>query len=285
MSESSKSLQVADTRSPFAKALHILRDGGSCPDDIVSDLSSLIVELSKKHFGITSEVMVEGAVQGADSLVSVALILASGRNHSDIKLSEILKSEGLRGVCAIFTKYVKEITEGDGGSTSPKLVLEAFFLASSVGWNAGYRELQRLHSISENEKSMVLVKEWLKKTPQGRILHNKPTDDSHVTSQFIRRVLLQYCGVKDTIESDFSVNMDSDGPINILIELGPIQLKSAKLRFKDLISKMPLKLRLALEPLNSISWFDENVCSKKSSPVAIPEKAMKKPLKKATKSS
>jgi hypothetical protein len=215
--------------------------------------------------------MVEDALQGADALVSVALIIASGRNQSDLKLSEILQREGIRGVCGVFTQYVKEITGEDTYYATPKLVLNAFFnLVSLKGWNAGYRELQRLHSDSKKEKNMVLVKDWLiGNTPQGRILHRKPTDDSHDPSQFIRRVLLQHCGLNDNIESEYDIDIESDGPITLQIMVGPVKLKSAKLRFNELISKMPIKLRLTLDPNSGSCWFDENVSLKEKKPLKV----------------
>jgi hypothetical protein len=267
------------------RALYILRDGRACPNSVVSDLSSLIVELSIKHFGTTSEVMVEEALQGADALVSVALIIASGRNQSDLKLSEILQSEGIRGVCGIFTQYVKEITREDTYYATPKLVLNAFFnLVSLNGWKAGYSELLRLHSDSKKEKNMVLVKDWLiRNTLQGRILHSKPTDDSHDPRQFIRRVLLQHCDLKDNIESEYDIDIESDGPNTIHIMVGPVKLKSAKRRFNDLISKMPLKLRLSLAPINGSCWFDENVVLKDKRPLKAEENAINDSSKKRTK--
>jgi hypothetical protein len=236
----------------------------------------LIVELSTKHFGVSSEVMVEGALQGADSLVSAALILASGRNQSDLKLSEILKSEGIRGVCSIFTKYVKEITESHTCYTAPQMVLRDFFSASLKDWNFGYKKLQELHSEAKHEINMVLVKEWLmRNTRQGRILHKNPTTDSQITSEFIRRVLLQHCDIKDNIEAKIDISNEADGPIDICLEVGPMKFKSASLRFNDLISKMPIKLRLTLAPMSGPSWFDQNVSLKGKKPTKAALKTTK----------
>ena len=286
MSEGSQSLQVADTRSPFAKALHILRDGGACPEEIVGDLSALVVELSRKHFGITSEVMVEGALDGAVSLVSAGLLLAVGRSHSDARVAEILRNEGIRGACSVFTQYVKEITEGHPYYKTPHEVLRCFFTASSSmqGWTPGFKELQRLHTEAKHETDMGLVKEWLvRNTLQGRrlIQNPHPVIDRQMTHEVIRLVILQFCGIQENIETDF----DMEGPdINdssiddlmreqdVYITLAPAPYKSAGLRYKELLAKMPLKLRLILDPLKGRSWFDENVFAQKKEPVKAPKK-------------
>jgi hypothetical protein len=287
MSEGSHSLQVADTRSPFAKALHILRDGGACPEEIVGDLSALVVELSRKHFGITSEVMVEGALDGAVTLVSAGLLLAVGRSHSDARVAEILRNEGVRGACSVFTRYVKEITEGHPYYKTPHEVLRCFFTASSPtqGWTAGFKELQRLHSEAKHETDMGLVKEWLiRNTLQGRrlIQNPHPVIDREMTHEVIRLVILQYCGIQENIETDFDIE-DCDindssidklmgEPQDVYITLAPAPYKSAGLRYKELLTEMPLKLRLTLDPLKGQSWFDENVFPQKKEPV----KALKK---------
>jgi len=286
MSEGSQSLQVAYTRSPFAKALHILRDGGACPEEIVGDLSALVVELSRKHFGITSEVMVEGALDGAVSLVSAGLLLAVGRSHSDARVAEILRNEGIRGACSVFTQYVKEITEGHPYYKTPHEVLRCFFTASSSaqGWTPGFKELQRLHTEAKHERDMGLVKEWLvRNTLQGRrlIQNPHPVIDREMTHEVIRLVILQFCGIQENIETDFDIeDRDiSDSSIDdlmreqdVYITLAPAPYKSAGLRYKELLAKMPLKLRLTLDPLKGQSWFDENVFSQKQEPVKAPKK-------------
>jgi hypothetical protein len=287
MSEGSQSLQVADTRSPFAKALHILRDGGACPEEIVGDLSALVVELSRKHFGITSEVMVEGALDGAVSLVSAGLLLAVGRSHSDARVAEILRNEGIRGACSVFTQYVKEITEGHPYYKTPHEVLRCFFTASSSmqGWTPGFKELQRLHTEAKHETDMGLVKEWLvRNTLQGRrlIQNPHPVIDREMTHEVIRLVILQFCGIRENIETDFDIE-DRDindssiddlmgGSQDVYITLAPAPYKFAGLRYKELLSKMPLKLRLTLDPLKGQSWFDENVFPQKKEPVKAPKK-------------
>jgi len=288
MSEAPHSLQLADTRSPFAKALHILRDGGACSEEIVGDLSSLVVELSRKHFGITSEVMVEGALDGAVSLVSAGLLLAVGRSHSDARVAEILRNEGIRGACAVFTRYVKEITEGHPYYKTPHEVLRCFFTASSPtqGWTGGFKELQRLHSEAKHETDMGLVKEWLvRNTLQGRrlIQNHHPVIDREMTHEVIRLVILQYCGIQENIETDFdiedrdindfSIDSPTGDPKDIYITLPQASYKSAGLRYKELLAKMPLKLRLTLDPLKGQSWFDENVFLQKKEPKKAPKKA------------
>ncbi len=286
MSEGSHSLQVADTRSPFAKALHILRDGGACPEEIVEDLSSLVVELSRKHFGITSEVMVEGALDGAVSLVSAGLLLAVGRSHSDARVAEILRNEGIRGTCSVFTQYVKEITEGHPYYKTPHEVLRCFFTASSPtqGWTAGFKELQRLHSEAKHETDMGLVKEWLvRNTLQGRrlIQNHHPVIDREITHEVIRLVILQFCGIQENIETDFDIEDPdiNDSSIDdlmreqdVYITLAPAPYKSAGLRYKELLAKMPLKLRLILDPLKGQSWFDENVFPQEKEPAKASKK-------------
>ncbi len=286
MSEGSHSLQVADTRSPFAKALHILRDGGACPEEIVGDLSSLMVELSRKHFGITSEVMVEGALDGAVSLVSAGLLLAAGRSYSDARVAEILRNEGIRGACSVFTQYVKEITEGHPYYKTPHEVLRCFFTASSStqGWTPGFKELQRLHTEAKHETDMALVKEWLiRNTLQGRrlIQNPHPVIDREMTHEVIRLVILQFCGIQENIETDFDIEDPdiSDSSIDdlmqeqdVYITLSPAPYKSAGLRYKELLATMPLKLRLTLDPLKGQSWFDENVFPQKQEPVKAPKK-------------
>ena len=286
MSEGSQSLQVADTRSPFAKALHILRDGGACPEEIVEDLSSLVVELSRKHFGITSEVMVEGALDGAVSLVSAGLLLAVGRSHSDARVAEILRNEGIRGACSVFTQYVKEITEGHPYYKTPHEVLRCFFTASSPtqGWTAGFKELQRLHSEAKHETDMGLVKEWLiRNTLQGRrlIQNPHPVIDREMTHEVIRLVILQFCGIQENIETDFDIEDPdiNDSSIDdlmreqdVYITLAPAPYKSAGRRYKELLAKMPLKLRLILDPLKGRSWFDENVFPQEKEPVKASKK-------------
>ena len=296
MSEGSHSLQVADTRSPFAKALHILRDGRECPEEIVGDLSSLVVELSRKHFGITSEVMVEGALDGAVSLVSAGLLLAAGRSHSDARLAEILRSEGIRGACSVFTQYVKEITEGHPYYKTPREVLRCFFTASSStrGWTAGFKELQRLHAEAKHETDMGLVKEWMvRNTLQGRRLIQNPHPfiDREMTHEVIRLVILQYCGIQENIETDFDIE-DRDindssidelmgEPQDVHITLAPAPYKSAGLRYQELLAKMPLKLRLTLDPMKGQSWFDENVFLQNKEPKKAPKKVNPKVKAKA----
>ena len=287
MAEGSHTIQVADTRSPFAKALHLLREGGACPDDIVRDLSSLIVELSRKHCGITSEVMVEAALEGAVSLLSVGLILAAGRNLTDIKFAEILKTEGIRGICSVFTQYVKETSEGHPDYKTPHEIVSNFLKVSD--WNAGSKVLQHQHAEAKNEVCKGIVKEWLlRNTLQGRLLKkNSPLDINLEvsTDEVIRRVLFQYCGIIDNIETHFDIDDENDQPDHFYTELGPIKRKSARLRYNDLISKMPLKLRLTLDPLNGKSWFDENVFLTRKELVITPKKAKGSAKKKAAKSS
>ena len=285
MLKGSQSLQVVDTRSPFAKALHILRDGGACPEEIVEDLSALVVELSRKHFGTTSEVMVEGALDGAVSLVSAGLLLAAGRSLSDTRLAEILRNEGIRGACSVFTQYVKEITEGEKNYMIPGTVMYLFFFTPKIrDWSERFKLLLRLHAEAKYETDMGLVKEWLiRNTLQGRrlIQNPHPVIDRQMTHEVIRLVILQFCGIQENIETDF----DMEGPdINdssiddlmreqdVYITLAPAPYKSAGLRYKELLAKMPLKLRLILDPLKGRSWFDENVFAQKKEPVKAPKK-------------
>jgi hypothetical protein len=61
-------------------------------------------------------------------------------------------------------------------------------------------------------------------------------------------------------------------PQDVYITLPPAPYKSAGLRYKELLSKMPLKQRLTLDPLKGKSWFDENVFPQKKEPVKAPKK-------------
>jgi hypothetical protein len=95
-------------------------------------------------------------------------------------------------------------------------------------------------------------------------------------------VILQFCGIRENIETDFDIE-DRDindssiddlmgGSQDVYITLAPAPYKFAGLRYKELMAKMPLKLRLTLDPLKGQSWFDENVFPQKKEPVKAPKK-------------
>ena len=267
-----QSIAVADTRSPFAKALHILRNGGACPDPIIKELASLIAELARKHFGITSEVMVESARDAAVALISEGLILSTGSNPSNQLLADTLKKGGIRGAVGAVTKLIKGITSS--GRESPTSVLFSFCnQCAKHGLKAGHAYLQQEESFSHQLAAFSRAKDWLlKNTIQGRILgRNRPEIiESFSPHDIVRLILLQYCGVKDNIESDFDFSQHEDNPDFGYLTVGPRLFKESKSRYRSLLTEMPLAIRLALEPSSGRSWFDDHVFLKS------PEKTAKK---------
>ena len=272
-------IQIADTNPPFVKALRLLRNGVDCPSGIISDLSALIVELSRKHFGITSEIMVEAARDGAVALISEGLILASGKNPTDLMLSDALKSIGIRGAVIEVTRLIKEITSDSSDLQSPSSVLFTFCnISSTRGVNVGHAYLMNQLGDIRRHKSLLIVKDWLlKNTAQGRILTRKRSELLEYLPPYdiVRSILLLYCGVKDNIEAEFNDGDEEPDSDTGYITVGPRLYKEARGRFVALLPKMPLPVRLALEPMVGKSWFDENVFTK-----TVDRKISVSPLKK-----
>lgn len=286
-------LQVADTRTPFGVAFTALPRTDALSEKLQADLAALVAELARKYFGISSEVMVEGALRGALALVNEGIILTSGSIDSQDAWPPILREKNILSLCSAATGHIKTIAQAEASEYEPEAavarrILWEFFRQSEIGgWRAAHRFLQSSESEAQRELLTRELASWLEKnTAVGRVLKMKRVQnhlEASLPDEIINCIVPRCCGIALQYLDAFQVAellVDSDEPpledfqFGATILLPSKLLASARKKYAELTDSIPARLQPALD-YEGRSWFERFVS-------AAPEKEKKAAKRKAS---
>lgn len=267
-------LQVADSRSPFETAFAVMpREGAG---KLQEDLTALVVELARKYFGISSEVMVEGALQGALALVNEGIILTAGSADSPEAWPAVLREKNILGLCSATTGRIKKIAQAEASDYEPeaevarRILWEFFRQNENGGWRAAHRYLQAGEEAAQRELLARELAAWLEKnTTVGRVLRAKRAQSSHEASlpdEIINYIVARCCGIAAQYLDAFQVAealADSDEPFDDF-QFGESILLPARLyaeagrKYAEFTAGIPARLQPALCH-DGQTWFERFV--------------------------
>lgn len=278
-------LQVADARPPFAVAFAALPRGGELSEKVQGDLAALVAELARKYFGISSEVMVEGALRGALALVNEGILLTAGSADTAEAWAPALREKDILGLCSAATGLIKKIARAEASEFEPEAavsrrILWEFFRQNEIGgWRVAHRFLQSGESAAQRELLTRELAAWLEKnTTVGRVVKMKRRESHHEGSlpdEIINYIVPRCCGIGAEYLDAFQVAellSDEDEPPEDF-QFGESILLPAKLRadarkkYDAFAGGIPARLRAALS-YDGRDWFERFVA-------AAPEKKKK----------
>lgn len=283
-------LQVADTRTPFEVAFTVLPRRDALSEKLQNDLAALVAELARKYFGISSEVMVEGALRGALALVNEGIILTTGSDKSPDAWPPALREKDILGLCSATTGLIKKIAKADSGEyeseadASRRILWEFFRQNEFGGWRGAHQYLQSRESAAQQELLSRDLATWLEKnTTVGRVLKMKRLQNHHEASmpdEVINYIVPRCCGIAAQYLDAFQVAellSDTDEPLEDFQFGEPIILPArlfadAQKRYAEFASGVPARLQPALS-YNGQVWFERFV--------TVSEKKKKAPKSKA----
>lgn len=278
-------LQVADRRTPFAVAFTALPRRDALAEKIQNDLAALVAELARKYFGISSEVMVEGALRGALAMVNEGLILTTGSDESPEAWPAGLREKDILGLCSATTGLIKNIAKAEASDYEPeatvarRILWEFFRQNETGGWRAAHRYLQAGESAAQHEMLARDLATWLEKnTTVGRVLKMKRQQNHHEASlpdEIINYIVPRCCGIAAEYLDAFQVAellTDADEPLEDFqfgesILLPAKLLAGARKKYDEFVGGIPARLQPALDH-DGRGWFERFVSE-------IPEKKKK----------
>jgi len=284
-------LQIVDNRPPFAVAFAALPQQDSLSEKLQDDLAALVAELARKYFGISSEVMVEGALRGALALVNEGIILTTGSGESPEAWPPALLEKNILGLCSATTGLIKKIAQADASDYEPeatvsrRILWEFFRKNETGGWRVAHRFLQARKNAAQHELLARDLATWLEKnTTVGRVLKMKRLQNHHEASlpdEIINYILPRCCGIPAQYLDAFQVAElldDADEPPEDF-QFGESILLPAKLfagaekKYAEFVDGIPARLQPALS-YDGREWFERLVST-------APEKKKKTPNRKA----
>lgn len=284
-------LQLVDNRTPFAVAFAALPPREPLSEKLQDDLAALVAELARKYFGISSEVMVEGALRGALALVNEGIILTTGSGESPEAWPPALREKDILGLCSATTGLIKKIAQAEASDYEPeatvsrRILWEFFRQNETGGWRVAHRFLQSGESTAERELLARDLATWLEKnTTVGRVLKMKRLQNHHEASlpdEIINYILPRCCGIAAEYLDAFQVAEllnDADEPLEDFqfgesILLPPRLFAGAGKKYLEFVSGIPARLQPALS-YDGRGWFERYVST-------APEKKKKTAKRKA----
>jgi hypothetical protein len=271
-------LQIADTRSPFEVAFAALPRREALSEKLQDDLAALVAELARKYFGISSEVMVEGALRGALALVNEGIVLTAGSDEAPDTWPPVLREKNILALCSAATGLIKTIAQAEASEYEPEAtvarrILWEFFRQSEIGgWRVAHQFLQSCERAARHELLTRELAAWLEKnTTVGRVLKMKRGQsgygaESSLPDEIINYIVPRCCGIAAQHLDAFRVAellSDSDEPLedfqfgaSILLPAGVFA--EAQERYAELVGTIPARLRSPLDH-NGRSWFERFV--------------------------
>jgi hypothetical protein len=252
-----QAIQIADRRSPFKRALAGVISTGGSPEEmgLIRDMAALIVELSGKYFGTSSEVMVEAARDGAMALVGEGLVIEAKESVKTDDLATALRGIGIRGACIRAIGLVKE---GMIYPETPSSIMMRFFSQEAIfGWKTAHNYLleMRADAISIEREKVVLS--WLfSHTATGRATYSVLRDENDIESS-IKHIILLHCGIKHDIETEMIVS--EKDPYSGFVRVSWAAYKKAQKRFNLLLVTMPLEVQTHFNTRGGTKWLEQVV--------------------------
>lgn len=283
-------LQVADARPPFDVAFSVLPRGEALSEKLQDDLAALVAELARKYFGISSEVMVEGALRGALALVNEGILLAAGSAESPDAWPPALREKNILALCSAATGRIKKIAQAEASEYEPeaevarRILWEFFRQNETGGWRAAHRYLEAGEAAAQRELLARDLASWLEKnTTVGRVLKMKRAQNHSETSmpeEIINYIVSRCCGIPAQHLDAFQVAeilSDTDEPIDDFqfgesILLPARLFTSAKKKYAEFAATIPARLQPALDH-DGQTWFERfvSIAPAKKKKAAEPE--------------
>jgi hypothetical protein len=269
-------LQVADIRAPFEVAFSALPRRDALPEKLQDDLAALVAELARKYFGISSEVMVEGALRGAVALVNEGILLAAGSGESSDAWPPVLREKNILALCSAATGRIKKIAQAEASEYEPEAevarrVLWEFFRQNEIGgWRAAHRFLEAGEEAAQRELLSRDLAAWLEKnTTVGRVVRMKRLENHSETSmpdEIINYIVPRCCGIAAQYLDAFQVAevlSESDEPpedfqFGASIVLPARIFTSARKKYAEFAAGIPARLQPALCH-DGQTWFERFV--------------------------
>lgn len=279
-------LQVVDARPPFEVAFTTLPRRDAAAEKLQKDLAALVTELARKYFGISSEIMVEGALRGALALVNEGIILTTGSGESPDAWPPALREKDILGLCSATTGLIKKIAQAEASEYEPEAavsrrILWEFFRQNEIGgWRAAHRFLQSGENAAQRELLARDLAAWLEKhTAVGRVLKMKrlQNHESLMPDEIINTIVPRCCGISAQYLDAFQaaeVLTETDEAMEDF-QFGESILLPARLfagaqkKYAEFVEALPARLHPALS-YDGRDWFERFV-----SPA--PEKKKKAP--------
>jgi hypothetical protein len=269
-------LQVADSRAPFEVAFSALPRRDSLSEKLQDDLAALVAELARKYFGISSEVMVEGALRGAVALVNEGIILTAGSDESPDAWPPAIREKNILGLCSATTALIKTIAQAEASefepeaSVSRRILWEFFRQNETGGWRAAHRFLQCSEGDAQRELLSRELATWLEKnTTVGRVLKMKRIQNRHESSlpdEIINYIVARCCGIPAQYLNIFQIAellTDTDEPLEDFqfgesIFLPAKLFTGARKKYAEFSATIPARLQPALGH-DGQDWFERFV--------------------------
>lgn len=283
-------LQVADTRPPFDVAFSVLPKGEALSEKLQDDLAALVTELARKYFGISSEVMVEGALRGALALVNEGIVLTAGSDEAADAWPPALREKNILALCSAATGRIKKIAQAEASEYEPeaevarRILWEFFRQNETGGWRAAHRYLQTGEEAARRELLARDLASWLEKnTTVGRVLKMKRAQsgvEASLADEIINYIVPRCCGIPAQHLDAFQVAellADSDEPpgdfqFGESILLPARLFTSAKKKYAEFAAGIPSRLQPALDH-DGKTWFERfvSIAPAKKKKAAEPE--------------
>jgi hypothetical protein len=234
-------------------------------------MAAMSAEVALKYFGALTEDSVRDGVEATINLLSIGLI------HSTVGAIEperwllTIRAAGVRGVSKIAVELIKACDAlpdyaavyAGRDEFRPSLLLLLLSYASRSGAVRAYRFLIRETAERTEVQRLIHLAEWLfTHTPTGRItrrdLERFFGTDTPDADAAIHRILTLACGVT---KLDPFKELSTEGPPELMSDLLPIsrlpakRLAEARVRYDELVQKIPVELRPALS-FRGTPWFN-----------------------------
>ncbi len=234
-------------------------------------------EVARKYFGTLTEEVVRDGVHACVNLLSLGLLRSSSGAMDPDAWLETLRSDGVRGVSRMAVDMIKAcdalpdypVVFAPKESGRPSLLLSWLSYASKAGPARAYGYLSRETDERVQTQSLIRLAEWLfANTASGRIARRNMDQffgfggDSPDADVAIHQILSLACGIKKsdpyaaTAFSDEGPDMEPQEME--IVRLAPKPLAAARLRYEELVAKIPRELHGALR-FRGQTWFERYV--------------------------
>ncbi len=264
-------LQVIDQRPPLTAAIALAKQSAEgLPPKWRDDMASMSAEVARKYFGALTEDAVRDGVEATINLLSIGLLRSTAGGIEPELWLTTMRAAGVRGVSKLAVESIKACDAlpdyaavyAGRDEFRPSLLLLLLSYASRNGAERAHHFL--LHETTERTEVQRLIHlaEWLfANTATGRIVRRDLDrffgTDTPDAETAIHHILTLACGVAK-LDSFRELSMN---PPELMSDLLPIsrlptkRLAEARVRYEELVQKIPAELRPALM-FRGIPWFD-----------------------------
>lgn len=267
-------LQIIDKRAPLTAAIALAKsEAQGLPPKWRDDMVTMAAEVARKYFGALTEDAVRDGVEATVNLLSIGLLYSTSGGVDPASWLQSMQDGGVRGVSRLAVERIKAcdalpdyaaVYAGKDGFR-PSLLLQLFSIAAKQDPSRAYTFLLRETDERTEVQRVIRLAEWLfANTSSGRIarrdLERFFGTESPEAEAAIHHILTLACGVAKA-DPYAAPSMEDDAPFDFepqdlpVTRLPALRLAEARVRYDELVEKIPADLRAALI-FRGKSWFD-----------------------------